>query len=58
VGERALGSRDPQRVCVPLAGERDESAARLEEAQRVAHNLIHGALELQRVGQNVREFLE
>ena len=58
VGERPLGGRDPQRVRVPLAGERHEGAARLEEAQGVTHHLIHGPLELERVGQDVGELLE
>ena len=58
VGEHALGGGDLQRVRVSFAGERDEGTAGLEEAQGVPHDLVYRALELQRVGQHVREFLK
>ena len=56
--ERALGGRYLERVLGRLTEQREQRALRVEEPHRIAHHLRDDVIELQRVGQDVRQLLQ
>src|SRR5204862_90259 len=56
--ERALGGRYLERVLGRLTEQREQRALRVEEPHRIAHHLRDDVIELQRVGQDVRQLMQ
>jgi hypothetical protein len=57
-GQRAFRRHDTQRIGRAVAHEGQEGALGVEEARGVARHLLHDAVQLQGVGQDVRQLLQ
>ncbi len=56
--ERPFGGGDLERVAGGFAHQRQERPTGIEKAHRVAHHLLDDAVQLQRIGQDVRQLLQ